>query len=213
VAQAIAADTTTTPAVASPPEATVGIAEPSWKEKWVFAYVGKQGGRDITTPWIEYGINARYEFDNAIYLSGIYHISDERSGGSDNNALRDDSKVVDLGYTFNLGVVSKLNIGYQYQTTKVKNIQMGGVRIGTYNDSSLSGHGPVLRFAHKVTQKFTADIALSRLSYTTDVTNNYTRVGASYNFKQNLFARTEYLLIDRSGWHSNLWTVGLGYNF
>lgn len=186
-------------------------AESQWAERWVHGYVGKSG--NSTVPSSEDGVEGMYEFSNQVFLTGLYHVSKETSGGTDNNALYSYSTVIAGGYSFNVRPDTKVQIGYAYQDADVKNVQMGGIRVGAYRDQHVYGNGPMMRVVHKVTQSLSADVMLLQLKYTSDVTNMNSRIGLSYDFASNLYGRVEINSIDRSGYSSNRWALGVGYRF
>jgi len=186
-------------------------AEDQWHERWVHGYAGKTG--NTTVPSNEYGVEGMYEFGNQVFLLGVYHVSKETSGGFDNNALYSYSTAVGGGYTFNVRPDTKLQLGYAYQDADVKNIQMGGTRVGSFRDQHIYGNGPMVRVVHKVTQSLSADVMLLQLKYTSNVTNMNSRIGLSYDFASNLYGRAEFNSIDRSGYSSNRWALGVGYRF
>lgn len=186
-------------------------ADAPWQERWVFGYAGASGNSPIASS--EKGVEGIYEFDSGWYVNAIYNVSKEKSGGSDNNALDTNTTAIGGGYTFNLTPNTKGQVGYMYQDSSVKNVETGGVRVGTYRDRQIYGNGPVVRLVHKLSPSLTADLLVARFSYNTGVTNTNTRLGLSYDLTSKLFGRVDAHSIDRSDWNSTRWGVGLGYRF
>jgi hypothetical protein len=186
-------------------------ADAPWQERWVFGYAGASGNSPIASS--EKGVEGIYEFYSGWYVNAIYNVSKEKSGGSDNNALDTNTAAIGGGYTVNLTPNTKGQVGYLYQDSSVKNVEKGGVRVGTYRDRQIYGNGPVVRLVHKLSPSLTADVLVARFSYNTGVTNTNTRLGLSYDLTSKLFGRVDVHSIDRSDWSSTRWGVGLGYRF
>jgi Outer membrane protein beta-barrel domain len=191
--------------------AHAAAADGIWHERWIQGYLGEN--EDKLFPSSENGIEAMYEFNNQFFLHGVYHVSKEKSGGTDNNALYTYSTVIDAGYTFNLYPYTKIQLGYGYLDANAKNIQLGGSRIGNYRDQHIYGSGPMLRVIHKLTDKLTSDVMLARIKYTTDVTNTNSRIGLSYDIASNIYGRIEFNSVDRSNFSGTRWAAGIGYRF
>jgi hypothetical protein len=186
-------------------------ADAPWHERWVFGYAGASGNSPVASS--EKGLEGTYEFDSGWFVNGIYNVSKEKSGGTDNNALNMNTWAIGGGYSFNLTSNTKGQIGYMYQDSSVKNVETGGVRVGTYRDLNIYGNGPVVRLVHKMSPSVTADVLVARLSYNTGVTNTNSRLGMSYDFRSNFFGRIDVHSIDRADWNSTRWGIGLGYRF
>lgn len=186
-------------------------ADAPWQERWVFGYAGASGNSPVASS--EKGLEGIYEFDSGWYVNAIYNVSKEKSGGTDNNASNLNTTAIGGGYSFNLTSNTKGQIGYMYQDSSVQNVEMGGVRVGTYRDLHIYGNGPVVRLVYKLNPALTADLLVARFSYNTGVTNTNSRVGLSYEIQSNFFGRIDFHSIDRSDWNSTRWGIGLGYRF
>ena len=110
---------------------------------------------------------------------------------------------------------TKLQLGYQYWDANIKNVEMDGVRVGTYRDQHIYGDGPMLRGVQQVLPNLNVDLSWYRLKSNIDENYTYSQLGFSYQFTPSIFGRIAFLYSDDgdAGW--NLWrkSIGVGYRF
>jgi len=181
------------------------------KENWVYVHAGKWEPKNSNNNNV-YGVEASYQFDNNIYLGGMYDIIKETQGGIDNNAKNAYSAGITAGYLFNLTQDTKLQVGYMHQRIDIKNVEMGGNRIGNYDDRIVRGDGVRIRLVEHISEKVSGDVEFMKVWYDT-VTNNNWRAGLNYDFIKNWYGRAEYLKTYRENWDQYGWSVGLGLRF
>ena len=180
------------------------------KENWVYVHGGKSEQKYSHNV---YGVEASYQFDNNIYLSGMYDIIKETQGGFDNNATNQYSAAITAGYLFNLTQDTKLQVGYMHHRIDIKNVEMGGNRIGNdYDDRIVRGDGIRIRLVEHISEKVSGDVEYMKVWYDTVANNNW-RAGLNYDFIKNWYGRAEYLKTYRENWDSYGWSVGLGLRF
>jgi opacity protein-like surface antigen len=181
-----------------------------WKENWVYVHAGKLEHKYSHNV---YGVEASYQLDNNIYLSGMYDISKETQGGFDNNALNTYSAALTAGYLFNLTQDTKLQVGYMHQRVDIKNVEMGGIRSGVYENNIVRGNGLRLRLVQHISENISGDVEFLKVWYDTSLANNNLRAGLNYELVGNWYGRADYQATYREDYHSYGWSAGLGYRF
>lgn len=191
--------------------AATHAADEQWRDRNVHVY----SGHDIQPkyPTTNYGVQGVYEFDNQLFVLGRYDIAKEKSGGIDNNALFQYGSMIGGGYSFDVREDSKLQLGYLYTDIFIKNVEMGGVRVGTYSDRHIYANGPALRVVHRLMPKLIADASVAYLKYNIDAAVTYTQLGLAYDLTPSVYGRLGYNMAQSTNTTGRQWSAAVGYRF
>jgi predicted porin len=185
------------------------------RERFIGVYFG---AIDYAYKFDTLGVRFKHEFDNNLFIEADFLTQEETTGGIDNNALKYTFKpMLKAGYLYPLTNSTKLSGMLVYYDISVENLEKGGTRTGTYENSSADGKGIGIGLIHKITPDLKLDASYLRTTVspsttTTDSDANYLQAGLTYRMTDTFSVFGEYGRLDltNSSYASNnYWNVGL----